>query len=366
MFTQTVVLTGIGSRLKERDMVGFDVVWQRIVTLQGQTFCQKRGKAFRYRVSGNSVVPSTTSRQLARSQFARAYERAPLRGPGQLQDLQGPSYLFAILTDARVTADRPGAASPPPDEMPGHGDRGADGRPAASAPARAAGIGTAPGAPARPAGSLTRLPAASFLRHADPRRALLVIPCSAAKTRGGQPPGPGTREEWPDALRTARAWVLGAAETDTSGVLPAWRRYEGTFYRHARPALADAVATGHVVIISGGYGVARAQEPIAWYDKILRLADWPPGLLESALIDQARRTGTDTVVAFASETTGYAQLLRRTPWQDAGLKACLVTITGVTGGAMVEVPRRLGLAFGAFWNRQHDSYPPGTIVERLS
>jgi hypothetical protein len=39
---------------------------------------------------------------LARTQFQAAYERSPLRGPGQLQDLQGPSYLFAILTDPRV------------------------------------------------------------------------------------------------------------------------------------------------------------------------------------------------------------------------------------------------------------------------
>ena len=29
-------------------------------------------------------------------------EALPLHGPGQLQDLQGPSYLFAILTDPRV------------------------------------------------------------------------------------------------------------------------------------------------------------------------------------------------------------------------------------------------------------------------
>ena len=104
MLTRKVVLTGAVPGLKEDGMAGFDVVWQRIVTLEGQPFCQMRGKAFRYRVSGNSVVPSTANRQLARSQFARAYERAPLRGPGQLQDLQGPSYLFAILTDPRVAA----------------------------------------------------------------------------------------------------------------------------------------------------------------------------------------------------------------------------------------------------------------------
>jgi hypothetical protein len=121
-----------------------------------------------------------------------------------------------------------------------------------------------------------------------------------------------------------------------------------------------------VVILSGGYGVARAQELIGWYDKVLRLADWPPRLLESALIGQAQRAGVDTVVAFAAETTGYAHLLRRTLWRDAGLRAGLVTVKGVTAGAMAEVPRRLGLAFAAFWNQRHDGYPPGIVVEQLS
>jgi hypothetical protein len=160
--------------------------------------------------------------------------------------------------------------------------------------------------------------------------------------------------------------VLAAAEADMARMMPAWRRYEGMFYRCAGTALPDAAKTGNVVIISGGYGVARAQELIGWYEKPLRLADWPAGLLESALTSEAHRTGSRTVVAFASATTGYAQLLRRTRWQDAGLRAYLVTITGVTSGAMAEVPRRLGLAFCAFWNQQHDDYPPGTVVERLS
>jgi hypothetical protein len=159
--------------------------------------------------------------------------------------------------------------------------------------------------------------------------------------------------------------VLATANADTTRVLPAWRRYTGGFYQHARPALADAVATGRVVIISGGYGIARADEPIGWYDKVLQLGDWPAGLLESALISEAQRCGTHTVVAFAPATTDYAKLLRRTRWQRAGIHARLVTITGVTGGAMAEVPRRLGQAFTAFWNHQHASYPPGITVEPL-
>lgn len=346
-------------------MTGFDVVWQRIVTLEGEVFRQKTGRPFCYRISGNCVLPSTTNRLLPRSQFAHAFGRAPLAGPGQLQDLQGPSYLFAILTDPRVAAGGPGAAPAGPDVSLGHADRAADNWPAE---VRVGGSGALPGIRAGPAGNRAPVPGVSWLSHVNPLWVLLVIPCSAAKARGGLPPASGRSEygDWPTPMQEARAQVLAGVDADVSGLLPAWQRYEGAFYRSARPALAQAATTGNVVILSGGYGVARAQELIGWYDKALRRADWPPGLLESALIGQAQRAGVDTVVAFAAETTGYAHLLRRTPWRDAGLQGGLVTVKGATAGAMAEVPRRLGLAFAAFWNQRHDGYPPGTVVEQLS
>ncbi len=203
------------------------------------------------------------------------------------------------------------------------------------------------------------------LRKVDPRRAMLVIPCSAAKARGGQPPGPGAGSGVPQPLRAARAQVLAAVPADARQVLPAWRRYQGAFYRGAGPAVASAAAAGKVVIISGGYGVARADELIGWYDKVLRLTDWPSGMLESVLISQARQAGPQAVVAFAARTSCYARLVRRTPWQDIGITTFLVSISGVSSGAMSEVPRRLGLAFAAFWN-QRGTYPPGTTAEQLS
>jgi hypothetical protein len=209
-----------------------------------------------------------------------------------------------------------------------------------------------------------RAPVAS-LDGVDPRRSLLIVTCSGRKETGGRPSSAADEVAWPSDLQEARRRVLATANADTAHVLPAWRRYTGTFYQHARPVLADAVAAGHVVIISGGYGLARAEEPIGWYDKVLQLTDWPAGLLETALIGEAQRCGTPTVVAFASATTDYAALLRRTRWQQAGIDARLITITGVTTGAMAEVPRRLGQAFSAFWNHDQSSYPPGTAVEQL-
>lgn len=83
-------------------MADIDVVWSRIERHAGEEFRQVRGATFTYRVAGAAVHPSRTTRALARSQFAKALGRFPLAGPGDLRDLQGPSYLYAILTDPRI------------------------------------------------------------------------------------------------------------------------------------------------------------------------------------------------------------------------------------------------------------------------
>jgi len=53
-------------------MASFETVWQRIVALDGEQFRQKRGRQFRYAISGSSLIPSTRNRQLPRSHFAKA------------------------------------------------------------------------------------------------------------------------------------------------------------------------------------------------------------------------------------------------------------------------------------------------------
>ncbi|GGM90836.1 hypothetical protein GCM10011609_29910 [Lentzea pudingi] len=83
-------------------MNGFGEAWRRINELQGEEFHQKTGRPFTYRVVSGQIVPDTTDRQLPMSHFRRAFDRAPLPGPGSIQDLQGPSYIWAILTDPRV------------------------------------------------------------------------------------------------------------------------------------------------------------------------------------------------------------------------------------------------------------------------
>jgi hypothetical protein len=79
-----------------------DAVWKRIEVHAGETFHQKRGKPFTYTVVGGAVSPDTTNRLLPRSDFARALDLMPLDGPGEIQHLQGPSYIWAILNDKRI------------------------------------------------------------------------------------------------------------------------------------------------------------------------------------------------------------------------------------------------------------------------
>jgi hypothetical protein len=64
-----------------------------------------RGQQFTYQVTGNNVLPAGRQRQLHKGTFARAHARMPLRATTDIKDLQGSSYVFAILTDHRIRGD---------------------------------------------------------------------------------------------------------------------------------------------------------------------------------------------------------------------------------------------------------------------
>ena len=49
------------------------------------------------------VKPDRVKRTFSKSEVAKALERGVLSKTSDLQDLQAPSYLFAVLTDARIT-----------------------------------------------------------------------------------------------------------------------------------------------------------------------------------------------------------------------------------------------------------------------
>jgi hypothetical protein len=85
----------------------FEDLWNRIEARAGEEFRTIRGKPFSYNIRGSAIVPrpgqgGETNRLLPRNDFRKAWDRKPLSGPGQIHDLQGPTYIYAILTDPRI------------------------------------------------------------------------------------------------------------------------------------------------------------------------------------------------------------------------------------------------------------------------
>ena len=82
-----------------------DIVWDRIRNNSGEIFTQIRGKEFSYSVSGNIAYLSTTNRSFTKNVIGDALEYVPLENTTQVQHLQAPSYLYAILMDDRIRYD---------------------------------------------------------------------------------------------------------------------------------------------------------------------------------------------------------------------------------------------------------------------
>jgi hypothetical protein len=79
-----------------------DTVWERIRQHAGEDFLLTRGDAFQYEMFDNYLRPVGRVRHLSRSNFAKALPRVPLTNTRDVGDLQGPSYVFAILMDKRI------------------------------------------------------------------------------------------------------------------------------------------------------------------------------------------------------------------------------------------------------------------------
>jgi len=81
----------------------FAEVWARIGAHAGEPFTTIRGLAFTYRMDGNGFVPSRTDYRISQGEVEAAFRRVPLSGPGAISDLRGPTYVWAILHDSRIS-----------------------------------------------------------------------------------------------------------------------------------------------------------------------------------------------------------------------------------------------------------------------
>ena len=133
---------------------------------------------------------------------------------------------------------------------------------------------------------------------------------------------------------------------DELTLAPAWQRYSGRFYQAAGDTLAEAVRQRlHLLILSGGYGVLLAREPIGLYEAALRTSWWPERVLECVLAGYARRHRLKCMRAFVSRTTSYRQVVERTDWKAAGVNDAVLLMPG--GGSQDSVSRAQGEAFAA-------------------
>lgn len=157
-------------------------------------------------------------------------------------------------------------------------------------------------------------------------KTLLVLPCSRKKAtqarRLGEDadsivdslPGPLAQE-----LRDRRAANAEKAKVDEATLLPAVERYTGRLYAAAGVTTFDTLlrSSAAVVIISGGYGVVLAREPIGCYDQCFKPSMWPEDLIGRCLVAYAERISAKIVVGLFPATCGYAEYVkafRRAPW----------------------------------------------------
>ncbi|WP_240373952.1 hypothetical protein [Bacillus piscicola] len=80
-----------------------DIVWERIIDNEGETFKQIKGGEFTYSVNGNKIDLSRTTQSIYKKSFQEALKLVPLENTTPLQkSFRAPSYIFAIVMDKRI------------------------------------------------------------------------------------------------------------------------------------------------------------------------------------------------------------------------------------------------------------------------
>lgn len=194
----------------------------------------------------------------------------------------------------------------------------------------------------------------SPLRHTDMdlANALVVIPCSAAKQRGGSADDGGACiADWlPQKLALellgARVANAGAVQLDESQQMPAVERYAGHLYKTAGGALQRIQQAGaRLAIMTGGYGVVLADEPIGCYSQRLAERMWPDDLVARCLAAYAEAIEATTVVGLLAGSTPYAKVFCRVRWPESVQQAWLISpVARPAAGAQVAVPCAIGEA----------------------
>lgn len=78
-------------------------IWENIRTREGEIFYTKTRKPFTYRTTSRLVILQNTNRNIPIGDFAKALNVTnPSVVKFQQMNLQGPSYLYGIISDSRI------------------------------------------------------------------------------------------------------------------------------------------------------------------------------------------------------------------------------------------------------------------------
>lgn len=84
-------------------MSKYDRIWANIVKHAGEQFYTVKGRPCSYKISGNQIILLNTTRNIPRSNIERALDVVnPTVSQFERMNLQGPSYIMAIISDPRI------------------------------------------------------------------------------------------------------------------------------------------------------------------------------------------------------------------------------------------------------------------------
>lgn len=200
---------------------------------------------------------------------------------------------------------------------------------------------------------------------------LLIFPCSASKK------GSDLRREIPTAAITdfishETAEILSSAQARLSRdprdeiwfdrrtrLSPGLALYTGNQYKvpNFRERILDAILAGtHCLILSGGYGLIRAEEPIHLYAaEITQTRKYWADVIPEVLSEYIQRNDIRRV--FIGCSSSYSAILKKKGWAGkAVVYWCIPKLRRGEGGAMVKVPKLTG---EAIVNLIDDRFDPG-------
>ena len=94
---------GQPSLLTQWKSVDIDELWNRLKWFEGHDFETKRGRPFRYEISGTVFRPTCTTYGISMADFGKALALVPFHGPSVINWLvRGPAYVWAVLHDRRI------------------------------------------------------------------------------------------------------------------------------------------------------------------------------------------------------------------------------------------------------------------------